>query len=94
MESHPKANKGGISPMAAWEGVKNLKIPSKLMKAPFCLVYVLLFEEERRKNDARTYAAMFLGPQLPHGGFVVRSLQNFKFTTCPRFMFTRSPSHT
>ena len=32
------------------------------MKAPFtCLVYVLVFEEERGKNDARTSAAIFLG---------------------------------
>ena len=30
------------------------------------------------KTGARTYAAIFLGPQLPHGGFVVRPLQNFK----------------
>ena len=73
------ANKNGISPTAAWEGVDEVKIPTKLSKATFgCLVYVLMFEEERRKNDARTYAAVFLGIQMPHGGFVVRSLNNFK----------------
>ena len=74
-----KANRKGISPMAAWEGNDKLSVPPRAFKAPlFCLVNVKLYKEERAKFDAHSYDAIYLGLSLPYGRYLVRSLENFK----------------
>ena len=74
-----RANSKARSPMAVWEGVDVVKTPSRLLRAPlYCRINVFIHGLARLKYGDASYAALFLGISIMHGGFIVRSLHDYK----------------